>query len=79
MFTCLSFTKKKIYFIIPAVLGVIVPIIDELLQLTSEGRYCSPLDMLIDACGSATGILLAYAVFMLISYIIRKKKYKEMK
>lgn len=79
MLTYLSFTNKKIYFVIPAILGVAVPISDELLQLVSEGRYCSPTDMFIDVCGTAVGFLIALAFFSLILFIIRNKKYKKIK
>ena len=56
--------------------GVSVAVVDETIQIFSEGRGPAVTDVLIDSGGMATGILLFFAVFA-IRRAIRKKKEAE--
>ena len=61
--------KYKYYFYLAGIFGVLYAISDELHQLFSSGRACSPVDMLIDSCGLILGVLLFY----LVKYVTKRK------
>ena len=56
---CRSYTDKKIYFLIPASLVLLTPIVDEFLQLLSDGRVADVQDVFIDVLGGVFGALFA--------------------
>jgi len=69
--TCITFTeRKRAYPTVSLILCAPACITDELLQLTSSGRACSVLDMLLDYLGVVTGFIIVLFLFLL----IRKKK-----
>jgi len=71
------FRAKNIFVLIPFGVAVIIPIIDESLQLISEGRTFAVTDMLIDFSGAACGIGATLGVCALITHIYRKHKAKS--
>lgn len=76
MLTFEAFTKK-IFSIIgfPLFFAILVPVIDEYIQLYSVGRASSVKDVLLDFSGATTGIFLVVAVLYIIKRI-NKNKYK---
>lgn len=70
------FRTRKIFILIPCAVGGIIPIIDENIQLTSEGRTFAVTDMLIDMGGAACGIAATLGICALIVYIYNKNKNK---
>jgi len=70
------FRVRKIFVIIPCVIAVIVPIIDENIQLTSDGRTFAVTDMLIDMGGAACGIAATFGICALVLYIYNRNKNK---
>lgn len=74
-----SYTLQKRYLYVSACAVVVVPVIDELLQLFSDGRGVSFADVLVDVCGGLVGIGVAVATVLLGVCIYRKKiKRREM-
>lgn len=63
-------TKGKFW--LPLIGGVAAAGIDETIQLFSPGRYCSIVDVGIDACGVLTGIVL-----LLLGYTVYRRIYTE--
>lgn len=49
-----------------------IAVLNELHQMTAEGRACNAADMAIDTCGAAAGLLLAVAVLHAFSATKRK-------
>lgn len=68
------FRTRNIFILIPCAVGLIIPIIDENIQLSSDGRHFAVTDMLIDMGGVACGIGLALGVSILVRHIYRKIK-----
>lgn len=68
------FRTKNIFILIPCAVGIIIPIIDENIQLSSDGRHFAVTDMLIDMGGAACGIALALGVCALVRYIYYRVK-----
>lgn len=70
------FRTRRIFILIPCVIGIIIPIIDENIQRSSEGRTFAVTDMLIDMGGVACGLAAALGICALVVYIyhINKKQ-----
>ena len=77
--TCLSYTGKIGYFLFTALLIVLVPIADELLQMYTPGRGAELKDVLIDTAGGLSGMLFAWLIVWIGKSIARKKKRKKEK
>ena len=60
-----------------AALGGGLSVLNELHQLTSEGRACSPVDMLIDFSGAVTGMLAASLLCWIAESIHVRRQYLE--
>ena len=71
-----SYTLQKRYLYVSACAVIIVPVIDELLQIFSAGRGFSFADVLVDVCGGLVGIGVA-AVTVLLGLVIYRKKIKR--
>ena len=73
--TYLSYTNnRKVVWVIP-VFGLVIAIIDEVLQLFIDGRVGAVLDVLIDFSGVIFGILVAmFACFVILKIIKSIKK-----
>ena len=50
---------------------------DEFHQLFTDGRYGSPVDVMIDFSGSVTGMMLIYIFLLIMSKIREKSKYSS--
>ncbi len=71
--TVYSYVRRGKKMLLPTLLiGAVIPICDELIQLFPEGRSCEVRDMLIDFCGVALATLI---VFLIIS--IKEKRTKK--
>ena len=59
--------------------GILCAVVDELLQLTSEGRVCDIGDVVLDTVGIFSGVLLGSLAYFLFVKIInlRKKRQKD--
>lgn len=68
------FKTRKIFILIPCAVCLIVPIIDENIQLTSDGRTFAVTDMLIDMGGAACGMAITLGICALILHIIKSRK-----
>lgn len=53
-----------------AILLVLVPSIDEAIQLFVPGRSGQVIDVLIDCCGAATGVLISYVIIKQIIAVV---------
>lgn len=73
-FTCLSYTEKKPWFFVPALIAVVIPFCDEGIQFFSDGRAPAFKDVGIDISGAAAGMLCAFALFLLIRALWRKRR-----
>ncbi len=78
-FTYLSYTRKKLWFFIPSLVGIVIPFCDEGLQFFSDGRAPSFKDVGIDISGAAFGFLCAWAVYFVVLSIVRAKRKKSCK
>ena len=78
-FTYLSYTRKKLWFFIPSLVGIVIPFCDEGLQFFSDGRAPSFKDVGIDVSGAAFGFLCAWAVYFVVLSIVRAKRKKSCK
>ena len=80
-FTYLSFAggsnKKRRLIIVFFSVAMVWPIIDETLQLFSEGRACSVFDVLLDMSGEAFGGLTAFGLFCLCILLFGLNKNKR--
>lgn len=71
MLTMTSFTNKGFKKIsLPLFIGIFIPVIDEYIQVFSNGRTSSIKDVLLDFSGSLTGIVLVCILF----YVIKRKR-----
>lgn len=68
------FRTRRIFMLIPCAVGIIVPIIDECIQLTSDGRTFAVTDMLIDMGGAACGMAATFGICALVCHIYNKRK-----
>ncbi len=66
--------KKLLLTVLP--IGAVIPVIDELIQLSSPGRSCQVSDMLIDFCGVVFALLI---VVLIISLKEKRKSKKPMR
>lgn len=57
--------KKAI--ILSLTTGLIVAVVGELLQLTSEGRSCEVMDMVINFSGAITGIIVTFLIIVMVN------------
>ena len=81
---CISFACGKRKFISrmtleALTLGFLYAVSDEIHQSHVPGRSCEFRDVMIDTCGTFTGILLSFAVIYIISCIKKRKKNKNQK
>lgn len=74
LFTYRSYTVKRFWFLIPALIAALVPFLDEGLQFFFDGRTPKFTDVCIDLAGTAVGMLFAWAVFYVVNAIARKRK-----
>lgn len=66
MLTFISFTNKVFGVLgFPMFFAIFIPVIDEYIQLFSEGRASSVKDVLLDFCGSISGIILVCIIYKL--------------
>ena len=78
-FTYLSYTRRKLWFFIPSLVGIVIPFCDEGLQFFSDGRAPSFGDVGIDISGAAFGFLCAWAVYFVVLSILRAGRRKHSK
>ena len=75
---CKTFDNRKgsslPYFVIPIVSSFACAVIDELLQLTSEGRSCEFADMMIDLAGILTGVIISAVLFSFVNRYLKKTR-----
>ena len=67
-FAPLKFRKKECFFYF------LIPVVDESLQLITEGRSCEIRDMLIDSAGLFTGFVLTVLFFRIVLHFRHKKQ-----
>ncbi len=72
-----TFTRKKIWFLIPCGALCIVPVVDEILQSFTAGRAMEFTDVCIDIAGGIAGGLFALLTLWLLFAIIRKRKRRK--
>ena len=70
-----KFTNRNLYIYIAAVLGIIVAVVTELLQLVIPGRYGDVIDILIDIGGYVVGVVITFFIVYLVN---RQKNKKEL-
>ena len=68
-----KFENRNLYIYFAAVLGIIVAVVTELLQLVIPGRYGDIIDVLIDIGGYVLGV----AITFLIVYLVNRHKHKK--
>ena len=68
-----SYTKDMLFFLIPACLVVLVPIVDECLQTLSAGRVAAISDVFTDTLGGVCGCVFA-GLTLLIAFAIKRRK-----
>jgi len=73
------FRTRNIFILIPCAVGVIIPVIDENIQLSSDGRHFAVIDMLIDMGGVACGIGITLAACLLVMHIYHRHILKKSK
>ena len=73
----LSYTRKKEYSLIAVVGTSLTAVMDEFLQIFSDGRAWEWTDILVDIAGGMAGLLFAWVVFCLVAYIYRRMNDKE--
>lgn len=69
-----SYTDKKVWLTVPTAGVVLVPLIDEFLQIFTSGRGAEWMDVMLDAFGGLCGGFLALCTLTLGIYIYRKRK-----
>lgn len=67
-----SYTAERGRLAAIALLLVIVPSIDETIQLFVGGRSGQVTDVLLDCCGAAVGVLISYTLFRAIARRLRR-------
>ncbi len=73
-----TYTRKKVWFILPTALVFVVPVVDELLQSFTAGRAMELSDICVDVAGGICGALFALCVLWLAFAIVKKRaKRKE--
>lgn len=70
-FCYFSYTRKRIWALAPLGVLVVVPILDESLQILVADRACEWLDVLYDFCGGVTGFGFALLLWTLGRYLYR--------
>ncbi len=73
-FTCLSYTRRRKFFIIPLAAAIVVPFCDEGLQFIPEGRSPQFSDVGIDISGALCGFLFALFLFWIVLKIVRRRR-----
>ena len=73
----LSYTRKKLLSLIPILGTAAVAVIDEFLQIFSDGRAWELTDILVDIAGGMAGIVFALLVFWVLFAVYRRIKNKE--
>lgn len=69
-----AFFPKRVYFVLFAIpCSFLVAVIDETIQLFSDGRACSFYDMLLDTCGATVAVAITFTVFCIIEKIKKKE------
>lgn len=77
MLTFEAFTNKTFKVLgFPMFFIIFIPVIDEYIQLYSEGRASSVKDVLLDFCGGIVGILLVCLMITIKNKKSRKNRYK---
>ena len=69
-----SYTDKKVWLTVPTAGVVLVPLIDEFLQIFTSGRGAEWMDVMLDVFGGLCGGFLALCTLTLGIYIYRKRK-----
>lgn len=74
LFTYRSYTVKRFWFLIPALIAALVPFLDEGLQFFSDGRTPKFTDVCIDLAGTAVGMLFAWAALHIAFALAERRK-----
>ena len=69
-------TKKRRMPIIAAIATSLYALSDEIHQIFVEGRSCQLSDWILDSCGGVFGTIAFLVLFILLTYAIKKKKYR---
>ena len=69
-------TKKRRMPIIAAIATSLYALSDEIHQIFVEGRSCQLSDWILDSCGGVFGTIAFLVLFILLTYTIKKKKYR---
>ncbi len=72
-----SYTSKYKHVYLPILAMVIVPTLDECIQLFTSARAGTVQDVLLDLCGGASGFFLAWVTVFLGIYFYKKRKAKQ--
>ena len=72
--TYFSFTDKRSFLFIPAVLLCFTPPFDEFLQMRTQGRVMSMADMGVDFLGVVVGCTCAFLCVWLLNKMVRKRE-----
>lgn len=80
MFTFEAFTQKTIQVVgFPLFLCTIIPVLDEYIQLFSEGRFSQVKDVLLDFSGAVCGIIFVIIWVFFKNKFFKKNKYNSYK
>lgn len=71
-----SYTARKVFLFIPLALGLIIPVVDEILQSFTGGRAMQFVDILVDVAGGICGGAFAFFTVWIAGKIVEKKKRK---
>ncbi len=69
-----TYTRKKVWFLLPVVLVCVLPIVDECLQSFTAGRAMEIKDVFIDIAGGIVGGLFALCTLWLAFAILKKSR-----
>ena len=74
--TCQYPLKKSLRIVVSLLFCLVYGASDEFHQWFTDGRCCSPVDIMIDFSGSVFGVIFIIALTALISKLMQKKKVK---
>ena len=77
IWVCRAYTKEKKWYLVPFIVSLIVAVVDECLQIFTDGRAFEWTDILIDFSGAIAGVAFAVLTLVIAKKIIEKKKVKE--
>ena len=70
----LSYTRAKLFLVIPFGIATLTPFVDEFLQTFSSGRAAEITDVVVDMLGLGFGMFLAFASLGVGVWLYRRKK-----